>query len=160
MRCLTLAECNHWRDTHSPQRKWKYQITCLTPLKRLPWFTHFLLDELQPFDAALLIIDQVVFDVPAALVDIRSAAGEQRRIREAPGHFFENESEAFRAALETVFSDWIDFRVFFAPSHHALVADHDEFTTFFSDSADKVGDLRKKLKTGQVQVARYRRKVP
>lgn len=160
MRCLTSEECKHWREAHSPQRDWKHQITCHTPLKRLPSFTYLLLEHLLPFNAALLIIDQIVFDVPAALADIRSAAGEQRQIREAPGHLFEDNSEGFRAALEIVFSSWIDFRVFFTPSHHALRADHDEFTTFFSDSPEKITDLRRSLKNGQVEVVRYRAKAP
>jgi len=54
-------------------------------VKAVPWFTHLLLDQLQPFNSALLVIDRIVFDVPAVLANIRNAASEQREIREARG---------------------------------------------------------------------------
>jgi len=70
------------------------------PLKRLPWYTAVLVGQLQPFDRALLIIDQVVFEVPPELEKLRRREGEQRPVLEAPGHAFENDNEGFRATLE------------------------------------------------------------
>jgi hypothetical protein len=73
MRCLTLDECRQWRDEYSRRREWKRQSTCVTPLKRLPWYTVALIEQFLPFDRALLIVDQVVFDVPPKLDELRRA---------------------------------------------------------------------------------------
>jgi len=99
MRCLTLNECQQWRKKYCRRDEWKRQTTCVTPLKRLPWYTAVLVGQLQPFDHALLIIDQVVFEVPPELEKLRRLAGEQRPVHDAPGHAFENDSEGFRATL-------------------------------------------------------------
>src|SRR5437763_13375016 len=133
MRCLTLDECEQWRGEHCRRREWKRQTTCVTPLKRLPRYTTALVEQLRPFGRALLIIDQVVFDVPPELETLRRKAGELRPVHEAPGHAFENEAGDFQTALEAALSGWIDLRALFSPSKHALRADHDEYTTFFSE---------------------------
>jgi hypothetical protein len=133
------------------RREWKRQLTCHTPLERLPWFTGELVRLLAPFDRALLIIDLIVFDVPAELRALRRAAGETRSIREAPGHVVEGDPEGFRRLLEVVLSGWVDFRVVFSPSRHALRADHDEFTTFFSMSPGRIAAVRETL-AGEVQI--------
>ncbi|MBW3570998.1 MAG: hypothetical protein KY467_07820 [Gemmatimonadetes bacterium] len=133
------------------RREWKRQLTCHTPLQRLPWFTGELVGLLAPFDRALLIIDQIVFDVPAQLEALRRAAGETRTIHEAPGHLVERDQEGFRRLLEVVLSGWVDFRVVFSPARHALRADHDEFTTFFSMSPGQIARVREAL-AGEVQM--------
>jgi hypothetical protein len=160
MRCLTLDECEQWWSEHCRRREWKHQTTCVTPLKRLPWYSAALVDQLRPFDHALLIIDQVVFDVPPELDALRLAAGEQRPVHEAPGHAFENDSEGFRAALEAALSGWIDLRALFSPSANALWADHDEYTTFFSESSGKIADVRRVLSEGHVELVEYTAKAP
>ena len=125
MRCLTISECDEWRDTWSRRHQWKCQITGVTPLDRLPWFSTALVAQLMPFDHALLIIDKVIFgDDPPAIESLRVAIGEGRRIYKAPGHLFENDHEGVRAALEAALSEWVDFHVIFSPPRHALVADH------------------------------------
>jgi hypothetical protein len=116
--------------------------------------------QLQPFDRALLIIDQVVFDVPPELEKLRRLAGEQRPVHEAPGHAFENDSEGFRAALEAALSGWIDLRALFSPSKHALRADHDEYTTFFTWSTGKLVEVRRVLSKGAVRLVEYKAKLP
>lgn len=152
MRCLTSEECRLWRREHVSRREWKRQLTCHTPLKRLPWFTGELVRHLEPFRQALLVIDEVVFDVPAELDALRRAAGETRTVHEAPGHAFEGDAEEFRRVLEAVFSGWIDFRVVFSPSAHALRADHDEYTTFFSTSPGRIAAVKQTLAEGQVRI--------
>src|SRR5262249_4494607 len=57
MRCLTLNECQQWRKKHCRRDEMKRQTTCVTPIKRLPWYTAVLVGQLQPFARALLIID-------------------------------------------------------------------------------------------------------
>lgn len=155
LRCLTAEECDQWRQTHSRRRQWKRQLTCETPSNRLPWYTRTLVERLHPFDAALLIIDQVVMSQPEELLRLRGAAGEHRPIREAPGHLFENDPGGFREVLEATLEDWIDFRVLFSPAHHALRADHDEYTTVFSKSAGKIAEVRSALEKGGVTVQEY-----
>ena len=108
----------------------------------------------------MLIIDQVVFDVPPELVQLRHNAGEQRSIYEAPGHAFKNEPEIFRAVLEASLSGWIDLRVLFSPSDHALCADHDEYTTVFSESSDRVAEVNCVLGQGGVKNVQYTAKAP
>lgn len=151
LRCLSAEECQAWRGEHVSRREWKRQLTCHTPLERLPWFTGELVRLLAPFDRALLIIDEIVFDVPAELEALRRAAGETRTITEAPGHLVEGDPEGFRRLLEVVLSDWVDFRVVFSPSRHALRADHDEFTTFFSMSPGRIAQVREAL-AGEVYI--------
>lgn len=83
---------------------------------------------------------------------MRSAAGEQRAVHEAPGHAFESDNEGFRAGLQAALSGWIDLRAIFAPSKHALWADHDEYTTFFSESPAKIAEVRDVLRQGGVEL--------
>lgn len=160
MRCLTLEECRQWRKVHCRRRDWKRQTTCITPLKRLPWFTAALAEQLQPFDHALLIIDQVVFEVPPELQSLRTNAGERRPVHEAPGHAFAGDVEGFRAALETSLAGWIDLRALFSPSRHALCADHDEYTTFFSTSSGRIAEVRRALGIGEVEFVEYAAAMP
>ena len=160
MQCLTLNECRQWRKKHCRRDEWKRQTTCVTPLKRLPWYTAVLVGQLEPFDHALLIIDQVVFEVPPELAKLRRLAGEQRPVLEVPGHAFENDSEGFRATLAAALSGWIDLRALFSPSKHALRADHDEYTTFFTWSTAKLVEVRRVLSKGGVRLVDYSAKSP
>lgn len=152
MRCLTVEECRLWRKEHSGRRAWRRQLTCVTPLQRLPWFTGELARHLAPFRQALLIIDQQVFDVPPALQALRRAAGETRSVREAPGHLFDGGVEEFRQGLEAVLSGWFDFRVLFWPTRHAMRADHDEWTTVFSTAPGQFAQFREVLVQGGVEL--------
>jgi hypothetical protein len=114
-----------------------------------------------PFDQALLIIDKVIFgDDPPAIESPRVANGERRRIDDAPGHLFENDHEGVRGALEAALSEWVDFRVLFSPPRHALVADHDEYTTFFSESSGKIAEVRRVLEEGNVRLPIWTAKAP
>ena len=159
MRCLTLDECKRWRKEHSSRRDWKRQLTCVTPLARLPWFSAEVVRHLLPFEEALLMVDRVVFDVPQALAALRREAGETRSLGEAPGHLFEDDEQGFRWALEAALSGWIDFRVLFSPSNHALRADHDEYTTFFSTSPGNA-EMRAALMNGNVRIVEHRAEAP
>lgn len=160
MRCLTAAECQVWRDGRSRRGTWKRQVTCVTPLKRLQWFTGVLLEQLLPFDAALLVVDEVVFDIPPELVSIRRIAGEQRPVYEVPGHLFKGDPDGLRVALRAALSGWIDLRVIFSPARHALLSDHDEFTMFFSESPGKIADVRRAFETGGLRIVEYTAPMP
>jgi hypothetical protein len=160
VRCLTVDECQTWRNQLSRRRRWTRQTTCVTPLDRLPWFTATLVEQVQPFEQALLIVDGVVLGDLPKLDALRRAAGETRPIHAAPGHRFENDPAALRAALEAALSGWTDLRVIFSPPRHALSADHDEYTTFFSESPGKVADVRHALQKGRVNLQEYTAKDP
>ena len=160
MRCLTKDECDVWRDQCSRRRRWKRQTTCVTPLDRLTWFAAALVEQLVPFDHGLLIVDQVVMSGAPELDALRLTAGERRPIAEAPGHLFENDPAALRAALEAALSGWPDLRVLFSPPRHALSADHDEYTTFFPESSGAIADVRNALQKGRVKFPEYTAKDP
>jgi hypothetical protein len=155
VRCLTIPECQRWREENSRRRTFKHQITCLTPLKRLGWFSDLLVDHLLPFESVLLIVVVVVFEPGPRMQAIRAAAGEHRPLREAPGPLFEQDPVGFKAMLGAALSEWIDLRVIFSAPRHGLRADHDEYTTFFSSSAQTVADVRRALLAGGVAVAEY-----
>lgn len=153
MRCLTIEECRLWRKEHSGSRAWRRQLTCVTPQPPgLPWFTAELAKHLAPFRQALLIIDQVVFDVPEELEALRRAAGETRTVRQVPGLLFEGDGDEFRQGLHAVFRGWFDFRVLFWPTRHALRADHDQWTTVFSAAPGRFAAFRDTLVQGGIQL--------
>ena len=127
-------------------------MTCVTPLKRLPWFTAAVVEQLQPFRRALLVIDQVIFDVPPALEAIRRASGEHRPLRDVPGLAFDNDAAEFCSGLAAALSGWTDLRVLCSPTTSALSADHDEYTTFFSESPGKIAAVRHELEAGGVRL--------
>jgi hypothetical protein len=160
MQCLTVSESNAWRSAHSRRRQWKRQITAQTPLDRLAWFSATLVERLTPFDQALLIVDRFVFESdPEALRDVRNAAGERRAVHDAPGHLFRADPRGLTAALEAALSEWVDFRVLFSPPDHALLADHDKYTTIFSKSPGKIAEIRSFLE-GQVPLPDYSAPAP
>lgn len=152
MQCLTMDECRRWRKEHSGRREWKRQLTCITPLRRLPWFTEELVRHLAPFHHALLIVDEVVFTPPAALDALRLAAGETRSILDTPGHLFGGDPEEFREVLEAMLSGGIDFRVVFSPTNRAFRADHDQYSTLFTISPGKIAALKEALRASEVKL--------
>jgi len=152
MQCLTRAEADQWRAAHSRRRNWKRQLTCVTPLKRLSWFANLVVNELGPIHQALLIVDQCVMSVPPSLEELRRDIGEIRPLIEAPGHVFDNQPEALTVTLQAIFSGWIDFRMLLVPSAHALRADHDEYTTFFSKSSGKLAKIRDVLLKEKIEM--------
>jgi hypothetical protein len=81
-------------------------------------------------------------------------------VHEAPGHAFENETDGFWAALEAALSGWIDLRVLLSPSTHALSADHDEYTTFFSESSGKIAEVRRVLGERGAKPVEFTAKAP
>lgn len=134
-------------------------MTFETPLKRLPWFSGVLVDHLVPFEKALLVTD-VILGEPRELIRLRRAAGEERSVGEAPGHAFESQEADLREAVEAALAGWIDFVVLFHPTRHALMADHDEWTTFFSQSPGKLAEVRRALRDGGAQEVRVARPAP
>jgi hypothetical protein len=49
MRCLTLKRISAVAKEALPRVEWKRQTTCVTPLKRLPWYTAILVGQTPHF---------------------------------------------------------------------------------------------------------------
>jgi hypothetical protein len=153
MRCLTRDECLQWRRDHSRRREWKRQITCVTPLKDLPWFARELADSARDFRAALLLVDITLGT--ETIESWRQSMGEQRPVGEAPGHLIVANADELTAALAAALQDTVDVTVLFAPARLAIFADHDEFTTVFSPSP--LGQLKERLTERGVRLVDYHR---
>lgn len=61
---------------------------------------------LMPFERAMLLIDEVVFDVPDELTARRRAGGECRGILDAPGHLC-GDADELRDLLAATLSAWM-----------------------------------------------------
>ena len=88
-------------------------------------------------------------------MNLRTAAKEDRPVNEAPGHLFENDPHGFREALEAALSGWVDLRALSSPPRHALSADHDQYTTFFSESPGKIAAVRAAMKKARVEMPQW-----
>lgn len=142
MQCLTLEESRLWIKEHVSRRSWKRQATYVEP-RALEWFTGALARHFAPFDQAILIVDQVIFDVPKELTAARLAAGETRTVYKVPGHVIGGDAGELERMLYHMYG--FDFRVLFAPSNHALRADHDGYTTVFSMSAGWMAEVKRTM---------------
>ena len=149
MECLTLEESRLWRKEHVSRRAWKRQVTYVTP-QSLEWFTEELARRFAPFRQAILVIDQVIFEPSLELMAARRAAGETRTVYQVPGHVIGGGERELARMLYHLYG--FDFRVLFAPSNHALRADHDGFTTVFSMSAGWMADLKKAMRERGVEM--------
>lgn len=153
MNVLSIADADLWRTKLVGRRNWKRQITFVTPLDRLAWYAPFLLEHLRPFESVMLRIDQVIFNAPPRLDQLRAKIGELRSIHDAPGHLFGHDDPAFADVLTAALSKQIDFRLFCQPFGRALRVDHDEHTTFFAESSEKITEIERQFrKNGLKQV--------
>jgi hypothetical protein len=144
-----MEESRLWRKEHVSRRSWKRQATYVEP-RALEWFTKALARHFAPFAQAILIADQVIFDVPKELTAARLAAGETRSVYKVPGHVIGGDVGELERMLYHMYG--FDFRVLFAPSAHALRADHDGFTTVFSMSTGWMAALKKTMRDGGVEM--------
>ena len=151
MRCLTVEESRAWRREHVSRRAWKRQLTYVTPFPAAP-FADELARRFAPFTHAILVVDDLVFDVRDRLAAARRAAGETRAVREAPGHVIGGDPAELARMLELMLTCSTDFRVLFQPSAHALRADHDGFTTVFSMSAGWMAGLKQAMREQGVEM--------
>ncbi len=144
-----MEESRVWRKEHVSRRTWKRQVTYVTPYP-LEWFTDELARHFAPFTQAILVVDQVIFDVPKELTAARLAAGETRTVYKVPGHVIGGDERELSRMLYHMYG--FDFRVLFAPSAHALRADHDGFTTVFSTSTGWMAELKKAMRERGVEM--------
>jgi hypothetical protein len=117
-----------------------FQQTYATPLTDLPRFVHTLLAPFA-FDKAAVWIETIVF-TPHKLINylhgfgIDTDEGELNRAVLSA----EDTSET-TALLEHVLSEWIDFAFIPSPKNFVIYADHDEYTTVFTASAQLLASL-------------------
>jgi hypothetical protein len=146
-----MEESRVWRKEHVSRRSWKRQATYVTP-RSVPWFAGELARRFTPVTHAILVVDDLIFDVQDRLCAARRAAGETRTVREAPGHVIGGDPAELARMLELMLTCSVDFRVLFQPSAHALRADHDGFTTVFSTSAGWMAEVRKTMREAGVEM--------
>ena len=101
-------------------------------MKDLPWFAGELTSSARDFRAALILVDIVLGT--ETIEAWRRSLGEERPVGEAPGHLIEANPDELSTGLATALSDTVDVTVLIVPARLAIVADHDEYTTVFSQS--------------------------
>ena len=132
---------------------WPFQRTFKTPLKDL---NRFVSSFLAPFslDNGVLSTDEVVFEPKNLLRELASGSGQSNDwyefIIRADG-----QTEIARL-LEAALGDWVDFVFVPTPELFAIYADHDEFTTLYSDDESRLINLASALEEAGVEpVAAY-----
>jgi hypothetical protein len=139
---ITLQDSNGWRLREPP---FPFQQTYATPLNDLPRFVNSLLSPFEITTAAIWV-ETIVFtpdDLIAYLQTLGIFSDEgtlNRSIIEA-----ENANEA-NTLLQKVLSQWIDFAFLPSPKDFAIYADHDEYTTVFTSTAEFLVSLRSVMK--------------
>src|SRR5207249_3956710 len=102
------------------------------PLKSLQPFVATITPAHEPFGAAYITIDEVVFE-PKHLLDLLAKNSLPARYgRDVT--FVASGNEEVQALLQAALSDWIDFIFVPTPKPFAIYADHDEYTTFYANT--------------------------
>jgi hypothetical protein len=138
---MSLANTSGWRFREAP---FSLQQTYVTPLKELPRFVETLV---QPFalEKASACIELFVFE-PTQLIwylrgfGIRTDEGELNRATLQA----ENRTEALDL-LECMLAQWADFAFIPSPEGFAVYADHDEYTTVFTEDAEALASIHEAM---------------
>jgi hypothetical protein len=115
----------------------QYQQTFHTPLKDLEQYVSTIISSHKSIEKGCVTIDQYVFE-PNTINAYLSQNGIEDAVMhgvslEVVGH------KELEVLLCSVFSDWVDFLFVPTPKPFVIYADHDEYTTFYSDTKE---DLR------------------
>jgi hypothetical protein len=139
---ISLRNSSGWRLREAP---FPFQQTYATPLTDLQRFVSSLLS---PFEiaTATICIETIVF-TPNDLIAYLGTLGVASDERTLNGSNIqaENASEA-STLLEKVLSQWIDFAFIPSPRDFVIYADHDEYTTVFTATAELLISLRSSIK--------------
>jgi len=125
---------------------WPYQVTFETPLEELERFVQAFLSLFSP-QHGNLAADLIVFDpktVLAFLSKLNIAIEDQSQFR-----FRAESAESIAELLQAVLSDWIDFVFVTSPPALAIYADHDEYTTFYTQDEASLNTLRASLEQSE-----------
>jgi hypothetical protein len=118
---------------------WKFRQTFLTPLTNIEPFVSTIISAHAPLEKACVTIDQVVFE-PKTLKPFLA----QHLISEEVGHDTSLEAigqQEVEALLRSTLADWIDFMFVPTPTPFVIYADHDEYTTFYSNAKGNLNRL-------------------
>ncbi len=147
---IDTASTKGWRLRDAP---FPHQETYVTPLKDL---TKFVATILSPFavQAASIWIEQIIFTAHDLIAYLHAVGIEaEEGLLNHSKIYAESSSEA-SALLEHVLGDWIDFAFIpSSPKNFAIYADHDEYTTVFTATADLLNSLREHMKASGFQEA-------
>src|SRR6202020_987701 len=110
---------------------WPFQQTFQIPIQNLPKFVSSFLGSF-PLKEGLLDTDLVLFE-PKNTLQLMAAKSVPTQDHwkftvKATGQ------QDIRALLEATLADWIDFLFVAVPESFAVYADHDEYTTFYSQT--------------------------
>jgi len=140
---LSAQRDRGWRLRQAP---FPFQQTFKTPLQELTPFVRTILSLFECQELAIHV-ETVVFE-PKELIEFLIGHGIDKKDEPwQDGETFtaENENEAL-GLLEAVLGSWIDFAAIPSPnSTFAIYADHDEYTTVFTNTAELLGSLRESM---------------
>jgi hypothetical protein len=138
---ISLRASNGWRLREAP---FPFQQTYVTPLEDLPRFVRSLLAPFV-FNQASIKIETIVFN-PEDLIEYLKPHGintDESKLNRAT--LTADDASEAAALLEQVLGQWIDFAFVPSPGTFAIYADHDQFTTIFTSSAELLSSLRKEM---------------
>jgi hypothetical protein len=151
--------------THNPgaikrfrRTPWRFQETFQTPLQSLAPFVATITTAYQPFEAACVIIDEVIME-PRHLIRLlinHSLQPEYGRDWSLGARGLPE----VQTLLEAIISDWVNFAFVPAPKPFVIYADHDEYLTVFANSKSGLNPVVAELsKQGFKKVQNYERQL-
>lgn len=134
---MSLANTSEWRLREAP---FSLQQTYVTPLEELP---HFVKTLVQPFvmEQASACVELFVFE-PTQLIWYLRGFGirtDEAELNRETLHA-ENRIEALDL-LECMLAQWVDFAFFPSSKDFVIYADHDEYTTTFTNDANALASI-------------------
>ena len=134
---------------------WRFQQTFSTPLRNLEPFVATIISAREELQGGTVTVDSVVFTPENlnTLLTSRSLSGSLQRDSsiEAAGH--QEVGELLQAAL----GDWVDFWFVPTPKPFVIYADHDEYTTFFTNSKSNLNGVVEPLRKRGFETVDYKR---
>jgi hypothetical protein len=122
---------------------WKFQQTFMTPLKNLQNFVATIVSANPSLDAGCLTIEQVVFE-PKHLIGLLTRYSFPPRYGHGLSLTAAGQQEV-EDLLHAALSDWVDFIFLPEPQVFAIYADHDEYTTFYSQNRSNLDRITEAL---------------
>jgi hypothetical protein len=136
---------------------WNCQVTFVTPLKKLHSFVPAILSANEPIREASITVDKYAFE-PKNLIALKSSRLLSEPLQHdtsitAIGH------DQVEILLRTALSDWLDFVFIPILKLFVIYADHDEYTTIYSNTKSNLERIRLSLLVNKFeQVPKYERK--
>jgi len=136
---------------------WKFQQTYVTPLKYLHSFVAAIMSVNQKMKSGYFTIERAVFE-PAHLIKLLADHSIPPRYERGVS-FCAVGREEMQLLLHAILSDWIDFIFVPEPKTFTILADHDEYTTFFAHSRSNLNRVVHALSGQFKMVSDYERRL-